>query len=94
VLERVIAARARQSERGQQALNGRESASRFEALAKPTTAARQLLRRGMERHRLSGRAALRLLRVARTLADLAAAPCIEEAHVAEALAFRPAEGVL
>jgi magnesium chelatase family protein len=37
---------------------------------------------------LSARAHERVLRVARTVADLAGAPSVREVHVAEALAFR------
>ena len=45
-----------------------------------------------ERMTLSLRAAHRLLKVARTLADLEGVPCIERKHVAEALQYRPVSG--
>ena len=45
-----------------------------------------------ERMTLSLRAAHRLLKVARTLADLEGVSCIERRHVAEALQYRPASG--
>jgi magnesium chelatase family protein len=48
----------------------------------------RLLRSAMERLRLSGRSHDRLLRVARTLADLDAAEGVEASHIAEALQFR------
>ncbi|MFC6618045.1 hypothetical protein [Deinococcus radiophilus] len=38
---------------------------------------------------LTGRGYDRVLRVARTVADLAGAPQITESHLAEALTFRP-----
>jgi magnesium chelatase family protein len=56
-----------------------------------SASAAALLVRAMERLRLSARAHDRLLRVARTIADLAQHPSIEESHVAEALAYRPVD---
>jgi magnesium chelatase family protein len=94
VRERVVAARVRQSERGQEVPNGRLPASALEEVARPTRAARDLLRRGVARHHLSGRAATRVLRVARTLADLAQHEAVDAEHVASALAYRPALDVV
>ncbi|WP_446750858.1 magnesium chelatase subunit ChlI family protein, partial [Stutzerimonas balearica] len=48
------------------------------------------LEKACERLALSLRAAHRLLKVARTLADLEQAPGITRAHLAEALQYRPA----
>ncbi|WP_048862514.1 magnesium chelatase subunit ChlI family protein, partial [Acidisphaera rubrifaciens] len=50
--------------------------------------ARDLLEQAMDRLRLSPRGYTRVLRVGRTIADLAEAPAIGRAHVAEALAYR------
>jgi magnesium chelatase family protein len=50
--------------------------------------ARQLLVLALERLRLSARAAHRVLRVARTLADLEACTTIEPRHLAESLGYR------
>jgi len=47
-----------------------------------------LLEQAASRLGLSTRGHVRTLRVARTIADLAASPGISRAHVAEALAFR------
>jgi len=47
-----------------------------------------LLRMAMERLRLSPRAYHRILRLARTIADLGGAREIAEEHVAEAVAYR------
>ena len=49
---------------------------------------RALLERAAEKLRLSARGFTRVLRVARTIADLARAPVVGRGHVAEALAFR------
>jgi magnesium chelatase family protein len=47
-----------------------------------------LLARAAERLRLSARGYHRVLRVARTLADLEGAPIVARRHVAEALGYR------
>jgi magnesium chelatase family protein len=89
VRARVAAARERQRARGQSGPNGRLDAAEVDRFCEPTSTARDLLRAGMEHHHLSGRAATRLLKVARTLADLDGSAPVLEHHVAEALAFRP-----
>jgi magnesium chelatase family protein len=50
--------------------------------------AQALAAQAMDRLRLSPRGYTRVLRVARTIADLAGAPIVQRPHVAEALAFR------
>jgi magnesium chelatase family protein len=50
--------------------------------------AKELLLRAAERLKLSARAWTRMLRVARTIADLEGAPQVARAHMAEALGFR------
>ncbi len=52
-------------------------------------AAQALLRAAMERMQLTARAFHRVLKVARTIADLAGAETIGSAHLAEALQYRP-----
>jgi magnesium chelatase family protein len=51
--------------------------------------AHRLVEQAMERLRLSPRGYTRVIRIARTIADLAGTAGVERAHVAEALAFRP-----
>jgi magnesium chelatase family protein len=50
--------------------------------------AQKLLEQAMEKLRLSPRGYTRIMRVARTIADLAGAEVVSRVHVAEALAFR------
>ncbi|CAN5904695.1 YifB family Mg chelatase-like AAA ATPase [soil metagenome] len=56
----------------------------------PNAAAEQLLRAAMTRLNWSARAYHRVLKVARTIADLASAEAITQAHVAEAIQYRRA----
>jgi magnesium chelatase family protein len=88
VRERVIEARQRQARRGQRSANGRLSPDEVDRWANPTSEARSLLLHGIERHGLSGRGASKIVKVARTIADLAGRDRIEESHIAEALGFR------
>ncbi len=60
----------------------------LEELAAPEPAGRQLLTDAAERLRLSARGYHRVLRVARTLADLEGAAAVARIHVAEALSYR------
>jgi magnesium chelatase family protein len=69
----------------------RVAAARDQLAAAPlalASAADLLLARAVERLPLSGRGRARVLRVARTIASLAAAPRVAPEHVAEALAYR------
>jgi magnesium chelatase family protein len=60
----------------------------LEELAAPEPAGRQLLTAAAERLKLSARGYHRVLRVARTLADLDHAATVARLHVAEALSYR------
>ncbi len=53
-----------------------------------TAESRQLLDQAMKRLNLSARAFHRILKVARTIADLAGADVIESAHLSEAIQYR------
>jgi magnesium chelatase family protein len=87
VRRRVLEARARQARR-QPMLNGRLPARSLPKTCALGSASRSLLDRSAERLSLSARAYHRILRVARTIADLDGAPQIGEAHLAEALQYR------
>ena len=56
--------------------------------AKLTTEANLLLKQAVNKYALSARTYFRLIKVARTIADLTKSENIEEAHVAEALQYR------
>ncbi|MFD1913880.1 YifB family Mg chelatase-like AAA ATPase [Halodurantibacterium flavum] len=60
----------------------------LERIAAPDAAGRALLLRAAERFSLSARAYHRVLRVARTIADLEGAEAVGQPHIAEALSFR------
>ncbi len=88
---RVQAARDRQTERYRDlklVTNAELSSDRVRKLLQPRPDARDFLQQAIERFRLSARAYFRILKVSRTIADLAASEEIELAHVAEALQYR------
>jgi len=87
VRSRVERARGRQRER-QGKDNARLLPAEIAAHCVPQPAAEDLLARAMARLALSARAYHRVLKVARTIADLAACEGIEVAHVAEAIGYR------
>ncbi len=87
VRERVDAARARQSSR-QQKPNARLSTAEVDTTCTPDDAGSQLLKKASTQLDLSARAWHRILKVARTIADLADSPDIRAPHVAEAIQYR------
>ena len=93
VAARVGRARALQVERyAAQGLSARTNAqvgaTVLEAVAKPDASGLALLRDAAEAMRLSARGYHRVLRVARTLADLEGEEAVRRVHFAEALAYR------
>lgn len=89
---RVIKARLiqskRYSENKQIHCNAQMRTSDLKTYCRLTDAGNALLKNAMERLGLSARAYDRILKVARTIADLEASPGIETAHVAEAIQYR------
>ena len=94
VAVRVCEARARQLARGAGRLNGRISGRELKRAAalSPIAARRAVELADLEG--LSGRGTERLIRVARTIADLAAAPAVLGEHLEEAARFRSPMSVL
>ncbi len=87
VRARVRAARARQHERGVRC-NAEIPDAGIDECVQPSPEALTLLGRAVDRFRLSARAARRVLRCARTIADLAECEHVEAAAIAEALTTR------
>jgi magnesium chelatase family protein len=89
VAARVARARLFQDERGQTVRNAEASPEQFELLDD----ARLLLADAARKLRLSARGFTRLLRVARTIADLEGSFAIRTSHISEAVSFRHRQGV-
>ena len=87
VRDEATAARNRQLVR-QGKPNARLAPREIEANCRPDAPGAALLAHAMARLSLSARAYHRILKVARTIADLAGADAIAAAHVAEAVAYR------
>ncbi len=93
VAARVATARRVQAERYAAAgshvtTNAAAPNALIEAVAEPDAAGAQLLRDAAEVKRFSARAYHRILKVARTIADLDGADTVSRIHVAEAIAYR------
>jgi magnesium chelatase family protein len=92
VRARVEAARARARERfagSELTCNAEMRAGEVRRLCRLDDAGSALMRAAMQQLQLSARAFHRVLKVARTIADLSASETITPAHLAEALQYRP-----
>ena len=92
IRERVITARALQTKRFEEYKNVHCNAQMSERMihrfAEPDSGSIALLRNAMERLKLSARAYNRILKVARTIADLVGSPTVLSEHIAEAISYR------
>ena len=100
IRERVIRARNIQTERfsslstgegggrGRIHCNAQMSEKMLHDFAEPDAASLDMLRMAMERLKLSARAYSRILKVARTIADLAGSEKVQTVHIAEAIGYR------
>lgn len=69
--------------------NGEMTSAQVKIDCKLNQESRELIKEAVQRLNLSARAFFRVLKVARTIADLAGAKDIETSHLAEALQYRP-----
>jgi len=98
IRERVIKARNIQTERfsslpkqgglGRVYCNAQMTERMLHEFAEPDADSLDMLRMAMERLKLSARAYSRILKVARTIADLAGSEKVESMHIAEAIGYR------
>lgn len=89
ILQRVMAARERQYQR-QNKVNAQLTALELDSVAKIELEAKETLAQMLEKLSLSARSFHRILRVARTLADLSGDEFVKRAHVLRAVGFRRA----
>ncbi len=92
IRERVIKARKIQEERFKTFkgihCNAMMTERMLHQFAEPDAQSLDMLRMAMERLKLSARAYSRILKVARTIADLAGSEKVESMHIAEAIGYR------
>ena len=91
IAERVLRAREIQRDRFQGTgifTNSEMNATQMERFCRLDNACKDLLEKIIDRLGLSARAYTRIIKIARTIADLAGAPCIAPAHLAEAASYR------
>lgn len=91
IRERVIKARQIQEERFSASsihCNAQMTERMIHQFAEPDTASLEMLRMAMERLSLSARAYSRILKVARTIADLEGSERVASHHIAEAIGYR------
>ena len=92
IRERVISARRIQEERFKPYkgiyCNAQMTERMLHTFAEPDASSLNMLRIAMERLKLSARAYSRILKVARTIADLAGSGKVQSQHIAEAIGYR------
>ena len=92
IRERVIRARKIQEERFKDFkgihCNAMMTERMLHQFAEPDAQSLEMLRMAMERLKLSARAYSRILKVARTIADLAGSENVQSMHIAEAIGYR------
>ena len=92
IRERVIRARQIQEERFKPFkgihCNAQMTERMLHQFAEPDAASLDMLRMAMERLKLSARAYSRILKVARTIADLEGSEKVQSQHIAEAIGYR------
>ena len=92
IRERVIKARKIQEERFKNFkgihCNAMMTEKMLHEFAEPDTPSMDMLRMAMERLKLSARAYTRILKVARTIADLDGSEKVQSQHIAEAIGYR------
>jgi len=91
ILKRVMAARRIQKERLSRTkifINARMTSRHIKQFCAVDSESSALMERAMERFGLSARAHARILKIARTIADLEASPEIRPPHLAEAIQYR------
>lgn len=99
IRERVIRARNIQTERFRSLPSGRAGVGAVHCnammtekmlheFAEPDAQSLEMLRMAMERLKLSARAYTRILKVARTIADLEGSEKVQRQHIAEAIGYR------
>ena len=98
IADRVVEARAVQAERQSECMNdARLTNSELEGevldrVATPDQPGQEVLRAAAEKLRFTARGYHRVLRLARTLADLEGSDAVRKVHVAEAVGYRRALG--
>jgi len=96
IKKRVEAARVRQRQRFAQEVithNGQMGPRQVEECCRLDAAGRDLMRHAFQRLNLSARAYDRILKVARTIADLEGSEQIASRHLAEAIGYRQSSGL-
>ena len=92
IRERIIRARKIQEERFKEYkgihCNSMMTERMIHEFAEPDAQSLDMLRMAMEKLKLSARAYSRILKVARTIADLAGSEKVQSMHIAEAIGYR------